>query len=75
MIGVPRAVKVLETESRVVVPRGWREGRLRHYCCFWWHHVSHGISVPQLGMEPIPPAVEVLSLNHWTTREVQGIIA
>ena len=22
------------------------------------------------GMEPVPPAVEAQSLNHWTTREV-----
>ena len=26
--------------------------------------------VPQPGMEPMPPAVEMWSLNHWTTREV-----
>ena len=31
-----------------------------------WHA---GILVPQPGMEPVPPAVEVWSLNHWT-REV-----
>ena len=28
------------------------------------------ISVPQPGIEPMPPAVEVWSLNHWTAREV-----
>ena len=28
------------------------------------------IVVPQPGMEPIPPALEVWSLNHQTTREV-----
>ena len=31
---------------------------------------THGILVPQPGMEPMPPAVEVWSLNHWTFREV-----
>ena len=24
-------------------------------------------------MEPVPPAVEVQSLNHWTAREVPGM--
>ena len=37
---------------------------------FWLHRVTCGISVPRLGMEPMPPAVEAWSLNHWTTREV-----
>ena len=30
----------------------------------WPHRAAHGISVPQLGMEPIPAEVEVLSLNY-----------
>ena len=29
-----------------------------------------GILVPRPGIEPIPPAMEVRSLNHWTSREV-----
>ena len=29
-----------------------------------------GILVPQAGVEPMPPALEAQSLNHWTTREV-----
>ena len=29
-----------------------------------------GILVPWPGMEPKPPAVEVQSLNPWTTKEV-----
>ena len=28
--------------------------------------------VPQPRIEPMPPAVEAWSLNHWTTREVPG---
>ena len=36
---------------------------------FWPYHTAHGISVPQPGIKPTPPAVEVQSLNHWTTRE------
>ena len=28
------------------------------------------ILVPQPGIEPVPPAVEAWSPNHWTTREV-----
>ena len=30
----------------------------------------YGILVPQLGIESIPPELEVQSLNHWTAREV-----
>ena len=29
-----------------------------------------GILFPRPGIEPVPPAVEVWSLNHWTAREV-----
>ena len=28
------------------------------------------ILVSQPGIEPVPPAVEALSLNHWTTKQV-----
>ena len=37
---------------------------------FWPHCTACGISVPRPGIEPMPPAVEARSLNHWTTREV-----
>ena len=33
-------------------------------------HRTCGILVPQLGIEPTPPALEVWSLNQWTTKEV-----
>ena len=33
-------------------------------------HTACRILVPQPGIEPTPPTVEVQSLNHWTTREV-----
>ena len=29
-----------------------------------------GFPIPQLGIEPVPPALEAQSLNHWTTREI-----
>ena len=35
--------------------------------------VACGILVPQPGIEPTPHAVEVWSLNHWTTREAPDI--
>ena len=38
---------------------------------FWPYCTACGILVPQPGTEPVPPAVEAQSLNHWTTREVQ----
>ena len=34
-----------------------------------------GISVPRPGIEPVPPAVEAQSLNHWTTREAPLFIS
>ena len=57
----------------------------RASCCAWWllfffpffffffflpQAVALRILAPQPGIEPMPPAVEVQSLNHWTTREV-----
>ena len=36
---------------------------------FFWLTVACRISGPQSGIEPMPPAVEVWSSNHWTTRE------
>ena len=37
---------------------------------FWLCHLACGILVPQPGTEPVTPALEVWSLNHWTAREV-----
>ena len=34
--------------------------------------IAQGVFGPQPGIEPMPPAVEAWSLNHWTTREVHG---
>ena len=31
---------------------------------------AYGISVPQPGIEPTPPAVKVQGLNHWTTSKM-----
>ena len=35
---------------------------------FWPHCEAHGILVPQLGIEPMLPALGAQSLNLWTTR-------
>ena len=37
---------------------------------FWPYHMACGLLVPQPGIEPVPPAVEAWSLNHWMAREV-----
>ena len=37
---------------------------------FWLCHPACGILVLWPGIEPMPPAMEVWSLNHWTAREV-----
>ena len=40
---------------------------------FWPHHMACGILVPQPWIEPMASALEVRSLNHWATREVQHV--
>ena len=37
---------------------------------FWLYRAACGILVPQPGIEPAPPAVEVRNLNHCTAKEV-----
>ena len=37
---------------------------------FWLHHMACGILVPQPGIKPMAPALEVQSLNPWTARKV-----
>ena len=37
---------------------------------FWPHCAACGILVPQPEVEPVAPALEARSLNHWTAREV-----
>ena len=32
--------------------------------------MTYGLLVPRLGVEPGPPAVQMLRPNHWTTREL-----
>ena len=56
-------------------------GKSQHNCfyfyyffIFWPHRAACGILVPQPGVRPGPPALEVWSLNHWTTREVPDLI-
>ena len=36
--------------------------------------MPHACGIPQPGAEPLPVAIEVQSLNHWSTREVQILI-
>ena len=44
------------------------EFMLCHYLFifFWPHHAACWILVPWPGIKPVPPALEVRSLNHWT---------
>ena len=36
----------------------------------WLHHAACGNLVPRPGVEPVPPAAEAQSINHWTAGEV-----
>ena len=47
---------------------------LSFFFFFWLHRAACGILDPQPRIEPVPPAVEEWSLNHWTTREVPGTL-
>ena len=47
---------------------------LGNFIFFWPYHAACGILVPQPGIEPMPPTVEVWCLNHWTAREVLAIL-
>ena len=44
------------------------------YLFFLLHPVAYRTLVPKPGIEPMPSAVKVLSLNHWTSREVTRLI-
>ena len=43
---------------------------LASFFFFWLHLVARGILIPQARIEPVPPALEAQSLNHWRAREV-----
>ena len=40
------------------------------FLIFWSCSLACRILVPQPGIKPVPPAVEMQHLNHWTAREV-----
>ena len=49
------------------------------FVCFWFWLVGFGctarhVELPQPGIEPMPPAVEAWSVNHWITKEVQNFM-
>ena len=44
------------------------------YLFIWLSHAACGILVPRLRIEPVPPAVEAWSPNHWTAREFSQIL-
>ena len=47
--------------------------RITFYLFIWPHHPACGILIYQLGIKPLPPAVEAWSPNHWTTRVLPRI--
>ena len=45
-------------------------GRREHAVISFFGYVACLVSVPQPGIEHMPPALEAQNLNHWTNREV-----
>ena len=41
---------------------------------FWLLCAACEILLPRSGIQPVPPAVEAWSVNHWTAREVPKIL-
>ena len=41
---------------------------------FWPHSAACGILIPWPGIEPVPLVLQEQSLNHWTSREVLGLV-
>ena len=41
---------------------------------FWPCCTTYGILVPRPRIEPMPPALEAWSFNHWTAREVPSLL-
>lgn len=40
---------------------------------FWPFHVAYGVLAPRPGVKPLPPTLEVWSLNRWTTSDFLGL--
>ena len=80
-LSLPTTCKRLSTAGRILSPAHfWLFSFLRFIFLSFFYFVvwlfvfksflaSCGILVPQPGIEPSPPALEVQSLNHQTTRE------
>ena len=43
------------------------------FILYWPHSEAYRILVPPPGIQPMSPAVEALSLNHWIAREVPHV--
>ena len=49
---------------------------MEYYLFFFWSCLTAcRMLVSRSGIELVPLAVEVQSLNHWTAREVPGVLS
>ena len=76
----PRETSNSGTSGTCLLPRdrfyGLTPSELSFFLFFFWPRcASYGILVHQPGIEPIPPAVEVGSLNDWTASEVPELFS
>ena len=66
------SLRVLNSSCPIISPCDF--GQVFIYFIYYFSivlcHMACGILVPWAGIEPMTPALEVWSLNHWTTREV-----
>ena len=63
MRDVATQVLVLNSNNQLKVSIG-------HCCFFFFGYSAGGILASSPGVEPVPPAVEAQSPNHWTAREL-----
>ena len=65
-----------ENWSGVPLPSPFQGSLVLSKCLFFLATPqAHVILVPQTGIEPVPPAGEAGSLNHWTAREVPPFLS
>ena len=70
----PYSEKVIVKKLQICNQECTKIQYLESFFFFWPYCMACGILVPCLGIEPLSPALEVWSLNHWTARKFPAFI-